>query len=383
MSFNSSKPLISKLLYSESEHAADMFYFTHFAAPDPFIAFSKETTTYIVLNALEYSRGVKEAKVDHVLALEPIVESIKKQRPRSVIKPADIIAWIAKQYAISTFQVPTYFPIGVAEQLKAYNLELHIKEESFLPERVLKDKAAAKHIRQANAIAQQGFATAEYILRNTQIKNQSLYFDRTLLTSEILQTEIEIACLKAGGHALKPIVAGGLQACDPHCRGYGPLKANELIIIDIFPCSKITRYYGDMSRTFLVGQASEAQKNLVHTVLEAQQLAFKALKPLVACTSIHKTVQDFFKSKGYKTHCTQGVYEGFFHSTGHGLGLDLHESPGISLNSKTHLQAGMVVTIEPGLYYPGIGGARIEDVALITDEGHELLSNYSYNWLLI
>ena len=149
-------------------------------------------------------------------------------------------------------------------------------------------------------------------------------------------------------------------------RGHGPLRAHEPIILDIFPRSQTSGYYGDLTRTVVRGRASEAVRKIYDTVFAGQQTAFKLMRPGVPTTDVHAAVQKLFASRGYKTGQRNGRMEGFFHGTGHGLGLEIHESPRMGATSPGKLQTGQVITVEPGLYYPGVGGVRLEDVALIT-----------------
>jgi Xaa-Pro aminopeptidase len=202
---------------------------------------------------------------------------------------------------------------------------------------------------------------------------KKLRWSRQTLTSELLRAEIESAVLRAGGTPSGTIVAGGDQACDPHERGSGPLRANSLIIIDIFPRDAKTGYYGDMTRTFLKGRASEAQRSLWETVKDAQAFALRRIKAGVDGMTIHRGIEDLFAGRGYKTGVKNGRRVGFFHGTGHGLGLDIHEYPRLQ---KVVLKARQVVTVEPGLYYPGLGGVRIEDVVVVTKTGHKMLSSF-------
>jgi len=172
------------------------------------------------------------------------------------------------------------------------------------------------------------------------------------------------------------IVACGTQACDPHECGHGPLYADEPIIIDVFPRSQKTGYFGDITRTVVKGRPSEALRKLYNTVERGQQLAFEELRKDVRGRDVHKHVLEFFEREGYKTGKSDGRMQGFFHGTGHGLGLDLHEAPRLGKTSTDTLRRGNVVTVEPGLYYPGIGGVRLEDVALITDNGARNLTKF-------
>jgi Xaa-Pro aminopeptidase len=169
------------------------------------------------------------------------------------------------------------------------------------------------------------------------------------------------------------IVACGAQACDPHERGHGPLKAHELIILDIFPRSANTGFVGDMTRTVVRGRASDAQRRLWETCLAGQKMALRALSPGGDGKALQDSVREFFTAAGYPTERRNGRWQGFFHGLGHGLGLEIHEEPRLG---RTTFRAGQVFTIEPGIYLPGLGGVRHEDVAVITASGHRLLSRF-------
>src|SRR5207249_11659651 len=187
---------------------------------------------------------------------------------------------------------------------------------------------------------------------------------------------IDIAIIHAGGLANHTIVAGGQQGCDPHESGHGPLRANQPIVIDVFPRSQKTGYFGDITRTVVKGRASEAVRKLYHTVVGGQEVAFAGLTHGKLGTEVHQSVQKYFKEHGYKTAKFRGRMHGFFHGTGHGLGVELHEAPRLNIDSKDTLRAGNVVTVEPGLYYPGCGGVRLEDVALVTPKAPRNLTKF-------
>jgi Xaa-Pro aminopeptidase len=154
------------------------------------------------------------------------------------------------------------------------------------------------------------------------------------------------------------------------------LRANQTIIIDVFPRSRKTGYFGDITRTVVKGRASEAVRKLYHTVTRAQELAFAQLREGKLGTEVHKVVQNHFDEHGYKTGKQSGKMEGFFHGTGHGLGLEVHEAPRISPTSKDTLRVGHVVSVEPGLYYPAVGSVRLEDVALVTPNAPRNLTKF-------
>jgi Xaa-Pro aminopeptidase len=214
-------------------------------------------------------------------------------------------------------------------------------------------------------------------LKNAKVgRNRRLIYRNNPLTSEKLRAIIDTAILQAGGLANHTIVAGGDQACDPHEVGHGVLKAREPIIIDVFPRSQKTGYFGDITRTVVKGRASEPVRKLYDTVQRGQELGFDALSHGVRTAEIHDKILQFFISQGYKTGQCNGRMQGFFHGTGHGVGMEIHEAPRVGPNSKDRLVSGHVVTVEPGLYYPGIGGIRLEDIALVTNNGPRNLTKF-------
>ena len=369
------------LLYADSSSSADMLYFSGIFVPDPFMAFKFGSQTLGLFNALEFARAKKESSLSKVLSYEVYQEKAVKKFQTTNPTPAHLIATVAAEFKTNHFSVPGDFPLGLALLLKDLGLNLHPSEGSLFPERDIKDKETAQKIKEGNKASAAGIKAAKQALAESKIKGGKLYLKGKLLTSERLRTLVNIACLERGALAKDTIVAGGIEACDPHCRGSGVLRAHELIIIDVFPRIEKTGYFGDMTRTVLKGQASEAQTQLVKTVIEAQKLALKSLQPGRKGSEVHQQVQDFFNQKGYKTEARNGLMEGFIHGTGHGLGLEVHE--GIRLGPRgAVLQPGHVVTVEPGLYYRDLGGCRIEDVAWIQEKGHELLSQCPYNWVI-
>lgn len=371
--------MTDKLLYAASETSADLLYFGRFFAPDPFIAFAHGGKSYAVLNALEIARGRRESNFDEVLSQEEWKEKAKRASKKKNPGIADIIAALAGEFGIKAFDVGSEFPLGLARKLESSGLRLNVPEEGLFPERERKDREEAEAIRQGNRCSAAGIRAAERVLRQATVKQGKLFHENRYLTSERLKEAIEIACLRAGAVSSHTIAAGGDQACDPHCTGSGVLRANELIIVDVFPRVSKTGYHGDMTRTFLKGKASESQQRLVETVLQAQQQALARVKAGVTGKTIHRSVQELFVEAGYETKTRNGQPEGFFHGTGHGLGLEVHEAPRVSVVGP-RLKIGQVVTVEPGLYYPGLGGARIEDVVWVQRDRGELLSNYHYRW---
>ena len=368
------------LLYADSTVNPDQRYFGRVAVPDPFISFRAGRRKVCAVSALEFGRVKRTSVFDVVLPLEPWHEKARQRWPDQRIGPAEVILLLAARYRIQAFTIPDDFPAGVAFKLTGYGLKLVPAGGMLFPEREIKSAGEVAAIREGNRCAAAGIAAAESLLRRARIRGRWLYHHGRKLTSEAVKFAIETACLRAGGVSLDTIVAGGDQGCDPHEAGHGPLHAHELIIVDVFPRITASGYHGDMTRTFLRGRASEAQRRLVATVRAAQQLALAAVQSGVNGREVHHRVADYFTAQGYETRQTARGSVGYFHGTGHGLGLAVHELPRVAGTVNYELKAGAVVTVEPGLYYPGLGACRIEDVVQVTARRPRLLSRYSYDW---
>lgn len=368
------------LFFTDTQRSADLRYFAGFDVHDPFIALRLGRRRIGVLNALEYGRAIKESSFGTVIPLEQLTARAKAagvQQPG----PVDHIVQVARRFHLTGFAVPEDFPSGLFTKLQAAGLRLTVLDGPAFPEREIKSAAEATAIREGNRCAAAGLAAAERLLRAATVQSGRLRLDNRPLTSERIRFAVDVACLEAGGRAVDTIVAGGDQACDPHCRGSGPLRAHQLIIVDVFPRMARTGYHGDMTRTFVRGEASDAQRALVSAVAAAQKSALSAVRTGASARQVHQQCLDVFSARGYETKRTARGAVGFFHGTGHGLGLEVHEAPRVGAVDRP-LRQGTVVTIEPGLYYPGLGGCRIEDVVQVTARQPRLLSRYSYEWEL-
>jgi Xaa-Pro aminopeptidase len=364
---------IPRLIFASSEQSPEMLYATKYFVPDPFLFLQQNGKKTILLSDLEIDRGHKEAKVDEVVSLSEVEGPLeKKLKSKPLIEQT--IASFLRQRRIRRALVPYDFPMGLAVELAKGGVNLIPVSGLFWPEREFKSAEELKSIELAIRITEIGLARGIEVLRAAEINRKNLLVcSGKPLTSESLRAEIETAILRNGGNPLNTIVAGGEQACDPHDRGSGPLKANTLIILDAFPREAASGYFGDLTRTVVRGVASEPQKNLWHTVLEAQKFAIQRIKVGESGGALQNEVSEFFVQRGYPKEVRDGRWVGFFHGLGHGLGLGIHEQPRIA---KAHFRAGQVFTVEPGLYYPGIGGVRIEDDGVVTEKGFRVLSKF-------
>ena len=367
------------LLYADSETDPDVLYFGGAMVTDPFIAFSCKGRRIAVLSRLEYARVLKEGRYDEILPLEATEAEARKAARGKFLYPGSIMTWLAGRYGIKAFRVSPSFPCGPALQLKELKFPLEVTDGLLFPERDRKTDEEARFIREGNDAAAAGFKVVEKLLRDSEIRRGYLYHSGKRLTSEMLQRAIAVECLNRGAVASNTIVAGGDQACDPHCRGSGPLRANEFIIVDIFPRVAATGYHGDMTRTYLKGIPSDLQADLYAAVFEEQQAALKAHRSGRSGSRIYRQVVAGFVERGFPTTTKNGLAVGFIHGLGHGLGLAVHEPPRVNA-AGSRLRKGQVITVEPGLYYPGLGGVRVEDVIRVTAGEPELLSRHGYRW---
>jgi len=364
------------LLVADSDHDSNMLYAVGMFVPDPFIFFRRGGRSYVVLSDSEIDRARKQAVGCTVLSLSSYQ---KKLRSAGIKNPGlnEVLPSVLRDKGVRAVTVPFDFPYGLALVLKKNRIAVRPRPGNFFPEREYKTVEEVKKLRDALAIAEEGMAAGMKALRAAKVgKNRKLMFQNAVLTSEKLRAIIDTAVVRANGLASHTIVAGGNQGCDPHEAGFGPLRANEPIIIDIFPRSQATGYFGDITRTVVKGRPSEAVRKLYATVLRGQETAFGKMRLGLPTAEVHKAVQELFTREGYKTGKHNGRMQGFFHGTGHGLGLDIHEAPRMGQNSIGKLQRGQVITVEPGLYYPGIGGVRLEDVAFMSERGPRNLTKF-------
>lgn len=360
----------NRLIYADSERDPDMLYATQFFVPDAFVFLEHRGTRMILLSDLEVDRARKQAKVDEVIAVSDVLKKLKlpNTSPIGFWLPAFL-----RKKKIKVLEVPHNFPLALARRLETSGVRLDVVEGLFWASREAKTSAELRHLRRALQITAAGISRGiEVLSASHEGPGRQLIWGGAVLSSERLRAEIDSAVLHAGGQPANTIVAGGAQACDPHERGSGPLRGGELIILDVFPRDSRSGYYGDMTRTVVRGRATDAQRHLWETVRAGQRHVLKAMRPGVSGKHLHEEVRDYFKAQGFPTEQHNGRWRGFFHGTGHGLGLEIHEAPRFGA---TDFKPGQVMTVEPGIYWPGIGGARIEDVVVVTRTGVKVLSD--------
>jgi Xaa-Pro aminopeptidase len=358
----------ARRMYAASGHDADMLYATRFYADDAFLWWESRGKRHLALSPLEIDRAKPVAQGQ--------VHAMTEFLPAGGRAPAveAMIEGMAKKFRATTLLVPEQFPAGLLEKLRARRLKVAVSEKPFFPERARKTAEEVKALEIALRVAETGLRRGIEVLRISKPDRKGfLKWGKAPLTSERLRADIDAAVLHAGGSPANTIVAGGEQGCDPHERGHGPLRANEAIVLDIFPRHARNYYYGDLTRTVVRGRASEALKKQYATVQEGKRWVMGKMKAGANGPALQKELIARFTLAGFRTEQRNGRWVGMFHGVGHGLGLDLHESPRFAAGK---LFEGLSITVEPGLYYPGVGGVRIEDVVIVTKTGVRNLTRF-------
>jgi Xaa-Pro aminopeptidase len=361
------------LIVAASEGDANMLYAVGFFVPDLFIFFLHKNTKYAVMSDLEIDRAKKQASVDRVLSLSLYQKKLRKLGKSPTT--ADILDLLFRERGIRSLVVPANFPVLLSDQLRAKGFSVQIKRDPFWDERETKNNREVKQISESLRVAGLGLDAGIRMLKRTKTKRDGyLYLNGTRLTSEMLKTAVNTTIMAQGWLPSHTIISSGNQCVDPHHEGSGPIKANSSIIFDIFPRSQQNGYFGDLSRTVVRGRASDKLKEIYATVQAGQKIGFDQIRDGINGKQVHQHILDLFESRGFHTGRINGRMQGFFHGTGHGLGLDIHEAPRIAPVDAT-LRTGHVVTVEPGLYYLGVGGVRLEDVVLVTPKGNRNLTD--------
>jgi Xaa-Pro aminopeptidase len=361
----------ARLLYAASETEADMLYPTGFFAPDPFLFIQKGRRKVLVMSDLEMDRARRQASVDRVMSWSKVAAPLEKNGKKAL--PADVIARALELLGVKRVEVPASFPLGLAMELDERGIRLDLVADPFWPEREVKRPDEVRKIEAALRAAEAGLQAGIEALQSCRIRKGWLMRDGRRFTAEDLRSAINTRVMAEGCVPAHTICAPGDQAVDPHDEGHGPIRAHVPVIMDIFPRAEKTGYFGDLTRTVVRGKASFAVHELYAIVHEGVRLGHRRAREGVQGLDVHREIQALFERQGYKTGVQKGRMQGFFHGTGHGVGLQIHEAPSIGKRPSV-LQAGHVVTIEPGLYYLGLGGVRIEDMALVRKRGSRCLT---------
>lgn len=358
------------LLYAASEMNADLYWASDLMAPDPFHYLCDGKRSIVLVKDLELDRAREQSCCD--------VLAFSKYEPAAG-EPGTALHNALQELGYQHLLVPSTFPLATANQLTAAGFQVATADDPLFVERAIKTPAQIEAVAATQVAAEASMAAAVDALTRarieTRVDGDQLWLDDEPLTSERVRRLIHHVLLDHDCTGHHTIVAGGQQAIDPHQAGHGPLPAHAPIIIDIFPRADHSGYFGDITRTFVRGRISDEVQRLYDTVRTAQEQALAAVRAGADGAAIHRAVQEFFEAASYPTGEIDGRMQGYFHGTGHGVGLEIHEAPSLGRRHDI-LAVDQTVTVEPGLYYAGVGGVRIEDLVVIEAEGHRNLTSF-------
>ena len=370
------------LFFGDSYRFPDIYHLTRFLAPDPLVVLERAGELVLLTNSLEEGRARKQSRATKI----ENVDDYGSRELRAAMNPisdatATVIDRFLAAHGARQVRVPQFFPIALADLLRGKGVELTVAEDLEARRRTKRDDEVDALEATQRATEEAWQLGVDAIARSSGRSDGELELDGAPLTAERVRAIVEGALLERGCVAESTIIAPGKQAADPHMIGSGPLHAGEPVVMDIFPQHKVTRYYADMTRTVSKGVPSPELVKMYETVMRAQDAGIKALRPGITGREVHELVEDVIFAAGYDTlregqkrRPDDPVTRGFIHGTGHGVGLEIHEAPSVGRGGTVPLLVGDVVTVEPGIYDPDVGGVRLEDMLIITAGGSRNLT---------
>jgi Xaa-Pro aminopeptidase len=351
--------------------------------PDPFLYAERNGDRHVLVGSLEVPRvealgiGFQIQSPEHFGLDELLAGGMKRWEAELEVQLRAV-----QKLGITSAVVPATFPHELAEYLEQHGIDVTPAREFFTQRRRAKNDAELAGIRRAQQAAEAGMKAGVALLRRAEPEGDRLLLEGEVLTCERIKVDVEAAFAAHDCTAEEFIVSHGAQTAIGHEEGSGPIAPGEPIVMDLFPRDRASGCFADMTRTFAVGTPSEELLQYHRLTREALDLAVAAIRPGVTGDAVNRLVCEFFAEHGQPTLLTKEpgtvLTDGFFHSLGHGVGLEVHEAPNLGRNGP-ELVAGDVVAVEPGLYRTGFGGCRLEDLVLVTEDGFENLTQFPYD----
>ena len=371
------------LIYADTFRSPELRQEVPLGIPDPFLYLEKDGVKHIQIGSMEIPRlselGLFELHPGEEYGSDELVRSgLTYAQAR-----AEVVVRAVKGIGITKAVVPETFPLWLADRLRSEGVELTVDAELFDGRRRVKTDAQLAGMRRAQRAAEAGMDTVRDLLRRATGNGDGLVLDGEPLTVERVKSAMSQTFAAHGTTSDDFIVAPGPQGAVGHDMGSGPIRAGVPIVVDIWPRDNESFVFCDMTRTFVVGDVPDDVREWHRLCKEALDRAISEIKDGADGRAIFDGTCEIFEAAGEPTQRTKEVGKtlanGFFHGLGHGVGLEVHEQPGMGLASKLPLKTGDVVTVEPGCYRQGYGGVRLEDLVLVTASGAENLTQYPYD----
>ena len=375
------------LIVADTVRSPELRHEVPLAVPDPFLYAEVGGKRSVVVGSMEASRIEELGTGLEVLTYEDVgVDELLKRGLDPYAHDREMHLAGCRTLGVERAVTPTGFPLGHGDFLRSQGIELTADQAFFDERRRVKTEHELAGIRRACRAVEAGIAVGVDMLRGASRANGLLTYDGEPLTCERIKLEVERAFGEHGAAAEEIIISHGAQTAVGHEGGSGPIASDDIVLFDLFPRDRESACYSDFTRTFSLGSPSDELREYHRLAKEALDLAVAAVKPGVKGSDIHRLVCDLFHEHGYKTqlHKEEGeaLVDGYFHATGHGVGLEVHERPGVGRIESEPLVAGDVIALEPGLYRHGYGGVRLEDLILVTANGAEVLTSFPYDFEL-
>jgi Xaa-Pro aminopeptidase len=373
------------LLYSDTERSAALRHEVPLAIGDPFLYGEVGGRTVILTGSLERDRIAAARPDAEIIDFADVgfYELLRGDQTRDEIM-LELVSRAVAQMGIREAIVDAEFPLAAADRLRADGVTLTPDHETVALRRRVKSPAELAGIRRAQKAAEAGMAAAAEVLRDAVPEGDTLVRNGQPLMAEDVRAALREACAAHGAPAPADVIVASVWQGFGHEAGTGPLPANLPIQIDLWPRDEASGCWADMTRTFVVGEVIAPVRAQEALVSEAFTKVREAVRPGITGRELHALTCDIFEAAGHRTQRTgpgDDPSEGFQFSLGHGVGLDIHEDPGLGQLGRSPLLAGDVIAIEPGLWEREIGGVRYEDLLLVTDDGCEVLTDYPYDLL--
>lgn len=373
------------LIFADTLRSPELRHELPLAIMDPFLYAEHDGRAYCVVSSLEATSLHAARPEAEVLEPESFgLDELFAAGATWEEAEEEVAVRAVRQLGIARAAVPATFPIAIADRLRAAGVELVVDQQRFIDRRRRKTDAELAGIRRASRAADAAMAAIAALLADAEPgPGDVLVLDGEPLTCERLRAAAEAAAREHGAVLDESIVAAGAQGALGHHPGSGPVHAGEGVLCDLWPQDRASGCFSDCTRTFTAGAAPAEELIVWHELCrDALQRVLDATAAGVTGRELWEVSCDVFEAAGHATQRTKRPGEqldhGYFHSLGHGVGLDVHEHPALGRAGHAPLVAGDVVAIEPGTYRPGFGGVRIEDTVLVTADGHEVLTRAPY-----
>jgi Xaa-Pro aminopeptidase len=374
---------VNVLIMGDTLRTPELRHEVPLGIPDPFVYAELDGRKVVAISSME---AMRVEALGMGFDVRPTEEYGADELRRSGLDPytvdTELAIRIVRGLGIEQATVPRGFPLGIGDALRERGIRLDVDQRLFDDRRRRKSGHELAGIRRAQKAAEAGMAVARDLLRRAEAAKSGLSFDGEPLTCELLKERIQSTFLAHGALSEEMIVSHGPQTAVGHDMGSGPIASDDVVLLDLFPVDLESACFADITRTFVVGDAPAEIREWHGLCREALDLGVAEIRPGVNGGDVHGLVSEFFAERGFATQLTKAegevLRDGFYHGLGHGVGLEVHESPSLGMVGQ-ELVAGDVITIEPGLYRHGFGGVRVEDLLLVTEDGYERLTDCPYD----